>query len=117
MSIRIGSVVVDCHADDLDPLVAFWTATLGCPVADYTPRDWARLDDPAGRSNLSFQVVPDPTPGKNKIHLDPYTDDQRGEVDRLLALGATVRRWPEPGDDFVGLRAPAGNNSCVVQKD
>ena len=117
MGIRIGSVVVDCHADDLDRLVAFWTAALGYPVADYTPRDWARLDDPAGRANLSFQVIPDPTPGKNKLHLDLYTDDQRGEVERLLALGATVRRWPEPGDDFVGLRDPAGNNFCVVQKD
>ena len=115
MDTRIGSVVVDCGGPDLEPLIAFWQAVLGYTVA-VRSEDWCRLDDPRGRANLSFQVVPDPTPGKNKLHLDLYTADQQGEVERLLKLGATVHRLPDPGDDFVVLRDPGGNLFCVVDK-
>ena len=115
MNIRIGSVVMDCGGADFAGLVTFWQAALGYTVGVRT-EDWCRLDDPRGRANVSFQVVPDLTPGKNKLHLDLYTADQQGEVDRLLALGATIHRLPEPGDDFVVLRDPGGNLFCVVQK-
>lgn len=115
MDVRIGSVVVDCGDLDLDRLVAFWQAALGYAVGERS-EDWCLLDDPRGRVNLSFQVVPDPTPGKNKLHLDLYATDRQGEVERLLGLGATVHRPPEPGDDFVVLRDPGGNVFCVVAK-
>jgi catechol 2,3-dioxygenase-like lactoylglutathione lyase family enzyme len=115
VDIRIGSVVFDCSQGELDRLVAFWRAALGYELGVWSD-DWRRLDDPRGRANLSFQVVPDPTPGKNKLHLDLYTTDQRGEVERLRRLGATIHRLPEPGDDFVVLKDPAGNVFCVVDK-
>jgi Glyoxalase-like domain len=50
-------------------------------------------------------------------HFDLYTSDQKGEVERLLALGA--RRYPwkyRPGADFVVLEDPDGNLFCVVEK-
>lgn len=115
METRIGSVVVDCGELELDRLVEFWRAALGYAVGVRSD-GWCRLDDPRGRANLSFQVVPDPTPGKNKLHLDLYTADQAGEVERLLGLGATMHRRPEAGDDFVVLRDPGGNLFCVVAK-
>jgi hypothetical protein len=51
------------------------------------------------------------------VHLDLYTSDREGEVERLLALGAT--RFPReyaPADDFVVLADPDGNRFCVVAK-
>ena len=81
---RIGSVVVDCN--DFDTMVAFWQEAL-----HYIPREppehgWVVLRDPAGSSvNVSFQHVPEPRAGKNRLHFDLYTDDQACEVDRLLA--------------------------------
>jgi len=43
------------------------------------------------------------------------TDDGAGEVERLLALGATrYEREAGPDDDFVVLVDPDGNRFCVV---
>ena len=49
-------------------------------------------------------------------HLDLFTQDQNGEVERLLKLGATRVEWDyEPGADYVVLADPDGNTFCVVQ--
>jgi hypothetical protein len=50
------------------------------------------------------------------LHLDLYTDNQEGEVMRLLGIGAT--RHPQtydPEDDFIVLEDPDGNLFCVIQ--
>jgi hypothetical protein len=50
------------------------------------------------------------------LHLDLYTTDQEGEVERLVALGATRYPWRhQEGDDFVVLEDPDGNLFCVVE--
>ncbi len=111
---RIGSVVVDCN--DFDGMVAFWQEALHYVARDPGEDGWVVLRDPAGTGvNVSFQQVPEPRTGKNRLHLDLYTNDQAGQVERLLALGATRHpRDPEPGDDFVVLEDPEGNLFCVV---
>ena len=100
---KIGSVVVDCN--DFGTMLAFWQEALR-----YIPRgpaqdDWVVLRDPEGRGvNVSLQQVPERRIGKNRLHFDLYTDDQEGEVERLLKIGATRHsRTPEPGEDFVVL--------------
>lgn len=101
----------------LQPMLAFWSRALGySPNEAGRSEDWCRLDDPNGRVNVSLQVVPDPTPGENKFHLDLYTPDQGAEVERLKRLGATVVRGPRPGRDFVVMADPEGNLFCVVHK-
>ena len=111
---RIGSVVVDCN--DFERMVASWRAALR-----YVPREpaedgWVVPRDPGGNNvSVSFQRVPEPRAGKNRLHLDLYTNDQQGEVERLLGLGATRHpRTPEPDEDFVVLADPEGNLFCVV---
>ncbi|GJF33239.1 hypothetical protein KNE206_59390 [Kitasatospora sp. NE20-6] len=80
-------------------------------------------DDPAdpvsdvghGR-RLLFQQVPEPKSTKNRLHLDLHAgpDRREAEVDRLLALGATVlARIDEPGTRHVTLADPEGNEFCV----
>jgi catechol 2,3-dioxygenase-like lactoylglutathione lyase family enzyme len=112
--VRIGSVVVDCN--DFARMVAFWREALGYVTREPAEDGWVVLRDPGGANvNVSFQQVPEPRSGKNRLHFDLYTDDQAGEVERLLALGATRHpRDPEPGDDFVVLEDPEGNLFCVV---
>jgi hypothetical protein len=118
--VRVGSVLVRCVR--FDELVAFWQAALG-----YVPREpaedgWVVLTDPSGAGpNISLDRVAEdrlpPLGELSRVHLDLYTTDQQGEVERLLALGATrYAREYGPGEDFVVLVDPDGNRFCVVAK-
>jgi len=97
----------------------FWQAAL-----HYVPRapasgGWVVLQDPSGRGpNLSLQARDRPAGRRSWLHLDLYTDDRDGEVERLVEIGA--RRYPwryRKGADFVVLEDPDGNLFCVVQKE
>jgi catechol 2,3-dioxygenase-like lactoylglutathione lyase family enzyme len=114
--IRIGSIVIHCHA--FDRTVAFWASALG-----YVPREpasggWVVLRDPERKGpNLSFQARAQRRGGRNWIHLDLYTDNQKAEVDRLISIGAKRYPWRyRPSADFVVLEDPDGNLFCLVQK-
>jgi hypothetical protein len=80
------------------------------------------LTDPTGAGpNLSLDRVAEdrlpPLGELSRIHLDLYTTDQRTEVERLVALGATrYEREYGPDDDFIVLVDPDGNRFCVVGK-
>lgn len=113
---HVGSVVIDCN--DLPTMLDFWRSALGYVLREPAAHDFAVLRDPdGGRVNVSLQVVPERRAGKNRLHLDLYTDEQTAEVRRLLGLGATLDPRPaEPGDDFVLLRDPEGNVFCVVDR-
>lgn len=98
-------------------MVEFWQAAL-----HYVPRstaydDWVVLRDPEGIGpNLSFQAREKPSERRSWIHLDLYTNDQVGEIERLLKLGARRYPWRYPAHaDYVVLEDPDGNLFCVVQ--
>ena len=80
-------------------------------------KGWAVLRDPAGRGpNVSLNGVRRRVMGRNWLHFDLSTDDWKGEIDRLVKLGARRHRqryYPE--DDFRVLEDPDGNLFCVVQ--
>jgi catechol 2,3-dioxygenase-like lactoylglutathione lyase family enzyme len=117
--VRVGSIVVRCLR--FDAMLEFWQRALG-----YVPREpaddgWVVLTDPTGAGpNISLDRISEPLPSHGRIsrvHLDLYTADQPGEVERLLALGATRYERDYDGDeDFVVLVDPDGNRFCVVQK-
>ena len=113
---HVGSVVIDCN--DFPRMLEFWQAALRYQQREAPEVDWAVLVDPQGRNvNVSLQKVPEARAGKNRLHLDLYTNDQAKEVERLLQLGATrAERPPEPDDDFVLLQDREGNVFCVVDK-
>lgn len=111
-TVRIGSIVIDC--DDFGRVMAFWQEALRyVPVRPPTPGDpFVILKDPAGNGpNVSIDQM---EPERGRLHLDLYTDDQEGEIERLLRLGATRYRPREPEEDFVVLADPEGNLFCVV---
>lgn len=116
---RIGSVAADCA--DLQLMVAFWGAALEYRVSS-SGRGWTYLVDPRGRKpGLFLQEVADPTPGKNRWHLDLYAQDEEAEAARLQALGATrVRKFEKHEGDITGtvlivMRDVEGNLFCVVR--
>ncbi len=111
MSIRLGSTVINCT--DLEAMTRFWSQALHLTPASTEPGDKFRVLRGA-RVNLSLQLADTPVTARDQMHLDLYTDDQAGEVERLIGLGATyLRHNSEPDDDFVVLTDPEGNEFCV----
>ena len=74
-------------------------------------------DEEAHRGRrLLFQAVPEPKPGKNRVHLDLNVgkDQIDAEVERLLGLGATLLyRFEGPEGRWVTLADPEGNELCI----
>jgi glyoxalase superfamily protein len=99
-------------------MLTFWQSALGYVPRDPPEHGWVVLTDPTGRGpNISLDRVEQPPPlGEvSRVHLDLYTDDGPGEVERLLALGATRYEREYRGDeDFVVLVDPDGNRFCVI---
>jgi catechol 2,3-dioxygenase-like lactoylglutathione lyase family enzyme len=114
--LKIGSVVIDCV--NFDEMLAFWQEALHYITREPAKGGWVILRDPAGRNtNVSLnQVQPsEKLTGRNWLHFDLYSKDQKGEVERLLKLGATCHPQEyEPDDDFIVLEDPDGNLFCVV---
>jgi Glyoxalase-like domain len=120
--LRIREIVIDA----LQPaaLARFWAAALDgyalraydraeidrlaavgrCPETD----PCVALDGPG--PTLFFQETAIPKPGRNRLHLDLVGGPRASEIQRLCALGATVREARET--DSV-LQDPEGNEFCV----
>ncbi len=117
MHLKIGSVVIDCV--EFEKMLAFWQEALHYATRQPANEGWVILRDPDGRNtNVSLnQVQPsEKLTGRNWLHFDFYTNDQKGEVERLLNLGATRHlQTYDGGEDFIALEDPDGNLFCVVQ--
>jgi catechol 2,3-dioxygenase-like lactoylglutathione lyase family enzyme len=113
--VRIGSIVL--RVDDLQLQTAFWKAALGYVRRESDSDDFVLLRPRDGVGpNMSLDRVRSALQIPPRLHLDLYTEDQAGEVERLLALGATEVHWDKrPSDaDYVILADPEGNRFCVV---
>jgi len=113
--LRIGSIVL--RVDDLQRQIEFWEAALDYVQSDVSDDDFMLLRPRDGVGpNLSLDNVPSRVQVPPRIHLDLYTEDQGGEVERLKALGATEVHWDKrpPDADYVILADPEGNRFCVV---
>jgi len=114
----IRNVSFDCP--DPYPLAEFWSAVIGHPIdPECLPGDPEVVIEPADGPRLFFQAVPEGKTVKNRVHvcLQPRDRDRDGEVDRVLALGATVladHRTPD-GEGWVVLSDPAGNEFCLTR--
>lgn len=109
----MGSVVIDCKK--FEEMIAFWKAALGYELREPPSEGWAVLYDPnrAG-PNISFQKDPDGPGEVYWFHLDLYSSDPEGEVERLLKLGAAMKQPAREGTDYVTLVDPDGNPFDVI---
>ncbi|THV27109.1 VOC family protein [Glycomyces paridis] len=122
MASTINQVTFD--ARDGYALSLFWSAVTGFTEhPDYPngPEDEENFIGPGGeRPGLLFINVPEGKAVKNRLHLDLSPDTTRDEeVERLLALGATVfedHRKPD-GSGWVTMLDPEGNEFCVERSE
>ena len=107
----------DPRVDDLQRQTEFWEAALDYVRRDLPSDDFMLLRPRDGVGpNLSLDQVRSTLQVPPRLHLDLYTEDQAGEVERLKALGATEVHWDKrpPDADYVILADPEGNRFCVV---
>ncbi|APU40110.1 MULTISPECIES: VOC family protein [unclassified Streptomyces] len=115
MASLVRHITVDCS--DAYSLGRFWAAVLDGSLADDDlPGDPEALVTAPG-SALLFVTVPDAKSVKNRVHVDLQPQDRTRdeEVERIVALGATVvgdHRRPD-GTGWVTLADPEGNEFCV----
>ncbi|MCL6298252.1 VOC family protein [Streptomyces kronopolitis] len=115
MTSRVRHTTVDCT--DAYRLACFWAQVLdGTLAEDDLPGDPEATVTATGGA-LLFLTVPDAKTVKNRVHLDlePQDRTRDEEVERLLALGATLvadhRR--ADGSGWATLADPEGNEFCV----
>lgn len=114
MAMSVEMVTFDCR--DARSLAGWWARQTGGEiVADHD--GWFLMVSGGSGPTLGFQQVSDPTPGKNRVHLDLAAPDRELEVERLLVEGALeVARHETPAHSWVVLSDPEGNQFCVSQR-
>jgi|SRR5579871_274795 predicted enzyme related to lactoylglutathione lyase len=116
MTAAVHNITFD--AENPYELARFWSAVLGLPLEDRDKPgdDVVSLVPPPGQPGYFFIKVPEGKSAKNRMHLDLTHDTTRdGEVDRILALGATLvqdHRRPDT-TGWAYLADPEGNEFCV----
>ena len=111
---------IQIDTQDPEPLAAFWCEVLGTEIDD-------RLDDPphyinlksaeSGGPHVSFQRVPEPKAGKNRLHFDLLVDDVDEACARVEALGGRrvgKRDFHEYGYSWRVMADPQGNEFCLI---
>lgn len=113
MGSRWYSVVVD--ATDPARLARWWAEVLGYKITFEAEDEVSIARDERSFPGLVFVPVPEPKPGKNRLHIDLNPDDQEAEVERLVDMGAR-RVDVGQGEDvsWVVLADPEGNEFCVL---
>src|SRR5581483_3147494 len=88
MTLNVGMVTIDC--ENPQRLAQFWSQALALTVlGDYG--DYVLLGREDSPISLGLQKVPEPRVGKNRVHLDLRGEQRSAAIDRLTALGATVK--------------------------
>ena len=112
MTLSLAMITIDT-ADAL-PLARWWAEQTGGSIVAENEGWFVTVALGDGQPMLAFQQVEDPTPGKNRIHLDVTTADRETEVRRLIAAGATLIAEREmPGLSWTTLADPNGSQFCV----
>ncbi|HEV8624560.1 MAG TPA: VOC family protein [Acidimicrobiia bacterium] len=107
------TVTLDCS--DPDSLARFWSEALGYQEIARV-ENFVVLGPAPGVMKFALQGVPEPRPGKNRMHLDLWVADIEVEAARLEAIGAK-RLQDKPLDEhgflWYQLVDPEGNEFCI----
>ncbi|MFD5269735.1 VOC family protein [Streptomyces sp. NPDC058335] len=102
--------------DSADPVALgrWWAEALGWVVVNDAADEFEIRPAPDRLPGLLFVPVPEAKTIKNRLHLDFRPEDQRAEVERLLALGARHADVGQGEVSWVTLADPEGNEFCVL---
>ena len=111
---RLGAI----NCDGTRRVGYFWSEALGWPLV-WDQDEETAIRAPDGTGPLITWSGPPliPKMGKNRLHLDiapPDHVDQRAEVDRLVALGATRIDIGQGDVSWVVMADPDDNEFCVL---
>jgi hypothetical protein len=125
MTSFVSHTSIDCA--NAYELSEWWKQLLGYVDIDGDPNlpghEECMIRDPATGHQILFIEVPETKTGKNRVHFDLRPTDltQAEEVDRLLAVGATLvwdkREKYGPGTGWVTLADPEGNELCILRSE
>jgi catechol 2,3-dioxygenase-like lactoylglutathione lyase family enzyme len=121
----VSAFIHNVTFDARDPrlLGRFWSRVTGYTVIDERD-EFVRLraPDAQGVRQILFLRVDDPTPGKNRVHIDLGAALPQDEIEGMLRLGASLVDEPVDGKphrreangiEWVVLRDPEGNEFCI----
>ncbi|MCC2333589.1 VOC family protein [Cellulomonas wangsupingiae] len=113
MGLTVSMVTFDTH--DARALADWWASHSGGEVQAHDDEFVMVLPASPGQPALGFQRVDDPTPGKNRVHVDLGVDDPAAWVERFVASGASkvAEHAMDDGFAWTVLTDPHGNHFCV----
>lgn len=113
MALKTENITID--TTDPEKLADWWARALDGQVNPVAPPFFVVVSVPGEGPGLAFQKVDDPTPGKNRVHIDFSAADREAEVERLVSIGASETGRGNFGDfEWVVLADPDGNAFCVA---
>ncbi|MEJ7647529.1 MAG: VOC family protein [Nakamurella sp.] len=113
MTLTPAMITVD--TTDATALADWWVARTGGEVTQQNDGWFVVVQLPSGLM-MGFQKVDDPTPGKNRVHLD-FTagEDLDAEAAALYEVGATLVGDRSEGNfRWLTLADPDGNQFCIA---
>ena len=109
----IGAV----NCDGSQAVGRFWSEVLGWPLV-WDQDEETAIQSPEGGSKITWSGPPLlPRLGRDRLHLElevSSSDDLDAELDRLVALGATVQASPSGVEGAAVLTDPDGNEFRVL---
>jgi hypothetical protein len=125
MASFVSHTTIDCR--NAYELSEWWKPVLGYVDIEDDPNEPGHeecmIRDPETGHRVLFIEVPDPTPGKPKIHFDlrPRERMRDEEVQWLLDYGATKhadhRGIYGPGSGWVTFADPESNLFCILRSE
>jgi hypothetical protein len=96
--------------NDMSVTAEFWAAALDLRL-EQRSEELTLLRGDTPQQAIWVNVVPEPKTGKNRVH-----PDLRSDLEKLLALGATVLRAPDDEISWHVLADPSGNEFCCFPR-
>ena len=110
----VGAVVINAEDDAL--VAGFWKEYLGVEAEFSVPGVFTWLaPQREGGVRVGIQAVPDPTPGRRRVHMDTYAADVDAAVALARELGGSHLEDHEiDGFAWKVMADPEGNEFCIV---
>jgi predicted enzyme related to lactoylglutathione lyase len=109
----VATVVI--NVSDYEREKAFWGSLLGVGVMREFPGFCWFEPQHEGGVSVALQQVADPTPGRNRLHLDTGVDDLDAARERIEDLGGSfVEDHEIMGFRWCVMADPEGNEFCIA---
>ncbi len=114
MNLEWEQVVIEA----LDPqsLGRWWSEALHWMAVNDDPNEFEIQPQADQHPGIIFLQARGPRRFKNRLHLDFRPKDQKAEVERHIALGASRLDVGQGDVSWVVLADPEGNEFCVLQE-